>query len=154
MMTRRVSLALALALTTVVTFAVIATGRGVGLFGGGSAADGSQAVAAETVIPAAESLAAPEITTEYVYVDGQPAPRRQGQGQTQGDAPSAASPEPSSSPDDESDNDDPADESDVDLEDEEDTKDEDEADDEHENEDEEDHPEEEHEEEIEEEELH
>lgn len=151
-MTRRVSLALALALTTVVTFAVVATGREVGLFGGGSEADGSQAVAVETASPATKSLAAPDVTTEYLYVDGQPVPRERVQAQTQGDPPSMASPEPSSSPDGESDND-PADDTDVDIEDA-DTEDEHEAEDEHEGEDEEDHPEEEHEQEVEEEEFH
>ena len=63
-MTRRLALAVALAFTTVVTFAMVAIGAQAGLFGGGS--DGAPADAA-----AGEATPTPEPTviTEYIYID-------------------------------------------------------------------------------------
>ena len=68
-MTRRLALAVALAFTTVVTFALVAIGAQAGLFGGGGN-DGAPAEASvgET---ATGRTATPEPTviTEYIYID-------------------------------------------------------------------------------------
>ena len=64
-MTRRLALAVALAFTTVVTFALVAIGAQAGLFGGGGK-DGAPAdAAAGLATPTAE----PTVITEYIYVD-------------------------------------------------------------------------------------
>ena len=64
-MTRRLALAVALAFTTVVTFALVAIGAQAGLFGGGGK-DGAPAdAAAGQATPTAE----PTVITEYIYVD-------------------------------------------------------------------------------------
>ena len=63
-MTRRLALAVALAFTTVVTFALVAIGAQAGLFGGRS--DGAPAdAAAGQATPTAE----PTVITEYRYID-------------------------------------------------------------------------------------
>ena len=62
-MTRRLALAVALAFTTVVTFAMVAIGAQAGLFGGGS--DGAPVDAAAGQTPTPE----PTVITEYIYVD-------------------------------------------------------------------------------------
>jgi hypothetical protein len=65
-MTRRLALAVALALTTVVTFAVVAIGAQAGLFGDGGK-DGSpvDAAAGQTPTPTLE----PTVVTEYRFID-------------------------------------------------------------------------------------
>ena len=64
-MTRRLALAVALAFTTVVTFALVAIGAQAGLFGGGGK-DGAPAdAAAGQATPTAE----PTVITEYIYID-------------------------------------------------------------------------------------
>jgi hypothetical protein len=68
------ALAVALALTAVATFAVVAMGQEVGLFGG-------NATEAEAEVPMDPTATAPPldptITTEYIYIDGTPVPRAQ-----------------------------------------------------------------------------
>ena len=79
-MPRRIALALALAITTVVTFAVIAVGAQAGIFSADHAAkaEGIADTPADAAVPEppAESAAAPApalpepiVITEYVYVD-------------------------------------------------------------------------------------
>lgn len=84
-MSKRVSLALALALTTLVTFGVVVMGARAGYFGGGDGesavapVDAAEQVTWEETVPAVDETvpeeAAPVITTEpqvvteYVYVD-------------------------------------------------------------------------------------
>ena len=63
-MTRRLALAVALAFTTVVTFALVAIGAQAGMFGGGGK-DGSPADAVAGQAPTPE----PTVITEYIYVD-------------------------------------------------------------------------------------
>jgi len=63
-MTRRLALALALAFTTVVTFAMLAIGAQAGMFGGGEK-DGSPVDAAASQTPTLE----PTVITEYIYID-------------------------------------------------------------------------------------
>ena len=67
-MTRRLALAVALAFTTVVTFALVAIGAQAGLFGdGGKDGKPAEASVAETLgqTPTPE----PTVVTEYIYVD-------------------------------------------------------------------------------------
>jgi len=79
-MPRRIALALALAITTVVTFAVIAVGAQAGIFSADHAAKAEgnadlsadatvPEVPAEPAAPEAPILPDPIIVTEYVYVD-------------------------------------------------------------------------------------
>ena len=63
-MTRRLALAVALAFTTVVTFAMVAIGAQAGFFGGGGN-DGAPAEASAGQTPTAE----PTVVTEYIYID-------------------------------------------------------------------------------------
>ena len=70
-MTRRLALAVALAFTTVVTFALVAIGAQAGLFGDGGK-DGAPAEASvgETATPTGQTPAAePTVVTEYIYID-------------------------------------------------------------------------------------
>ena len=68
-MTRRLALAVALAFTTVVTFALVAIGAQAGLFGDGGK-DGAPAEASvgETATPQTPA-AEPTVVTEYIYID-------------------------------------------------------------------------------------
>ncbi|MBI5284742.1 MAG: hypothetical protein HY874_06575 [Chloroflexi bacterium] len=79
-MPRRIALALALAITTVVTFAVIAVGAQAGIFSADHAAKAeviedvpadttAPEVPAESAEPQAPALPEPVVITEYVYVD-------------------------------------------------------------------------------------
>jgi len=63
-MTRRLALAVALAFTTVVTFAMVAIGAQAGFFGGGGS-DGAPAAASVGETPTPE----PTVITEYIYID-------------------------------------------------------------------------------------
>jgi hypothetical protein len=63
-MTRRLALAVALAFTTVVTFALVAVGAQAGLFGGGGK-DGAPADAAA----GQQATPEPTVITEYIYID-------------------------------------------------------------------------------------
>ena len=63
-MTRRLALAVALAFTTVVTFALLAIGAQAGMFGGGGK-DGAPVDAAAGQTPTPE----PTVITEYIYID-------------------------------------------------------------------------------------
>lgn len=86
-MTRRYALAAALAITTIITFMLVAMGTRAGMFGGGGGGDAAQAVAtaspeelagalrylaAQQASPAAaqvaQVMADPQVFTEYVYV--------------------------------------------------------------------------------------
>lgn len=62
-MTRRLALAVALAFTTVVTFAMVAIGAQAGFFGGGNDGAPAEAVAGQTPTPE------PTVITEYIYID-------------------------------------------------------------------------------------
>ena len=68
-MTRRLALAVALAFTTVVTFALVAIGAQAGLFGDGGK-DGAPAEASvgETATPQTPA-GEPTVVTEYIYID-------------------------------------------------------------------------------------
>jgi len=68
-MTRRLALAVALAFTTVVTFALVAIGAQAGLFGDGGK-DGAPAEASvgETATPQTPG-GEPTVVTEYIYID-------------------------------------------------------------------------------------
>jgi hypothetical protein len=78
-MRRRAALALALALTTITTFGLIALGGRGGLFGTSGSDDEAAAASQEDVAaalqylaaqePTAAEPAAPQVVTEYVYVD-------------------------------------------------------------------------------------
>lgn len=76
-MTRRMALALAVALTTVVAFGLVAMGRESGLFGGAGAGDDTLASAQQpTPSPASATPdLEPDVTTEYIYLDESPAPQ-------------------------------------------------------------------------------
>lgn len=77
-MTRRVALALAVALTTVVTFAVVATGQEVGMFGGAGAGEDTSASAHQQLsTPTPTPIMEPDVITEYIYLDEPAAPTPQ-----------------------------------------------------------------------------
>lgn len=107
-MTRRVALALALALTTVVTFALVVIGTQAGLFGSKSGGDTTSALAQEPSAAATASAPAdtqaptqaPGVTeylTEYRYYDAgstQQAPAPTADGQLEPAAPQAGEQQP------------------------------------------------------------
>ena len=68
-MTRRMALAVALALTTAVTFGMVAMGQEVGLFGGGGDATQASADAPLETATAEPPAVEPSVTTEFIYVD-------------------------------------------------------------------------------------
>jgi hypothetical protein len=73
-MTRRVALALALALTTAVTFAVVALGAQIGYFGfnggnGTSQAEVLPETSAARTVEVPTPTVEPTVITEYIYLD-------------------------------------------------------------------------------------
>ena len=82
-MTRRLALAVALAFTTVVTFALVAIGAQAGLFGdGGKDGQPAEASVGETATGQTPTPQ-PTIVTEYIYIDQTVTPEASG-GSSQG----------------------------------------------------------------------
>ena len=82
-MTRRMALAVALAFTTVVTFALVAIGAQAGLFGDGGK-DGAPAEASVGETATGQTpTPEPTVITEYIYIDQTVTPEASG-GSSQG----------------------------------------------------------------------
>jgi hypothetical protein len=107
MMQRRFALALALSVTTVTVFGLVALGTRGGLFGAGTTGEPAAEASADEIAGALQYLAAvsseptaaaPEVVTEYVYVDAPAGPPQVRYITTSGNAPASAAPPTAAGP--------------------------------------------------------